>query len=312
MVLKPRLPAIRALHIATLCRDHIINDFILSVAIGTNQPHLCLCLLCFLHRMLCSLCRKVIFASPPSRYSIESRMMLGHNRHVEAGARVIELENVAYSYGGGELLSDISVKLAPGSFHFLTGPSGAGKTTLLKLCYGALLPSAGYIRLFQTDVRSLERDDVAQLRRKIGVVHQNVQFLDHLSVTDNVALPLTVSGRQAEVAGNDLPELMNWVGLTNRADAKPPELSGGERQRAALARAVIMSPDIVLADEPTGNIDWEMSQRLLTLLVELNRMGKTVLIATHDLSLIRAAKAQVQARVLRISNRRVQLAGADL
>ncbi|MEO0691478.1 MAG: ATP-binding cassette domain-containing protein [Pseudomonadota bacterium] len=225
---------------------------------------------------------------------------------------MIELENVAYSYGGGELLSDISVKLAPGSFHFLTGPSGAGKTTLLKLCYGALLPSAGYIRLFQTDVRSLERDDVAQLRRRIGVVHQNVQFLDHLSVTDNVALPLTVSGRHSEAAGNDLPELMNWVGLTNRADALPPELSGGERQRAALARAVIMSPDIVLADEPTGNIDWEMSQRLLTLLVELNRMGKTVLIATHDLSLIRAAKAQVQARVLRISNRRVQLAGADL
>lgn len=229
-----------------------------------------------------------------------------------AGAQVIELENVAYSYGGGELLSDISVKLAPGSFHFLTGPSGAGKTTLLKLCYGALLPSAGYVRLFQTDVRSLERDDVAQLRRRMGVVHQNVQFLDHLSVTDNVALPLTVSGRHAEAAGPDLAELMNWVGLTNRADALPPELSGGERQRAALARAVIMSPEIVLADEPTGNIDWEMSQRLLTLLVELNRMGKTVLIATHDLSLIRAAKAQVQARVLRISNRRVQLAGADL
>ena len=229
-----------------------------------------------------------------------------------AGANVIELENVAYSYGGGELLSDISVKLAPGSFHFLTGPSGAGKTTLLKLCYGALLPSAGYVRLFQTDVRSLERDDVAQLRRKIGVVHQDVQFLDHLSVTDNVALPLTVSGRHAEAAGPDLAELLNWVGLTNRAEAHPPQLSGGERQRAALARAVIMSPDIVLADEPTGNIDWEMSQRLLTLLVELNRMGKTVLIATHDLGLIRAAKTQVQARVLRISNRRVQLAGADL
>jgi len=239
-------------------------------------------------------------------------MMLRHNRCDGAGARVIELENVAYSYGGGELLSDISVKLAPGSFHFLTGPSGAGKTTLLKLCYGALLPSAGYVRLFQTDVRSLERDDVAQLRRKIGVVHQDVQFLDHLSVTDNVALPLTVSGRHAEAAGPDLAELMNWVGLSNRAEALPAELSGGERQRAALARAVIMSPDIVLADEPTGNIDWEMSQRLLTLLVELNRMGKTVLIATHDLSLIRAAKAQVQARVLRISNRRVQLAGADL
>ncbi|MEL6452552.1 MAG: ATP-binding cassette domain-containing protein [Pseudomonadota bacterium] len=225
---------------------------------------------------------------------------------------MIELENVAYSYGGGELLADISVKLAPGSFHFLTGPSGAGKTTLLKLCYGALLPTAGFVRVFQADVRTLERDDVAMVRRKIGVVHQDVQFLDHLSVTDNIALPLTVSGRHAEAAGPDLDELMAWVGLTHRADAQPPELSGGERQRAALARAVIMSPDVVLADEPTGNIDWEMSQRLLTLLVELNRMGKTVLIATHDLGLIRAAKAQVQARVLRISNRRVQLAGADL
>lgn len=225
---------------------------------------------------------------------------------------MIELENVAYSYGGGELLSDVSVKLVPGSFYFLTGPSGAGKTTLLKLCYGALLPTAGHVRLFDQDVRNLSRDDIAMVRRKVGVVHQDVQFLDHLPVADNVALPLTASGRHAEAAGPDLGELLAWVGLTNRADALPPELSGGERQRAALARAVIMSPDVVLADEPTGNVDWEMSQRLLRLLLELNKMGKTVLIATHDLSLIRAAKSEVQARVLRISNRRVQLAGADL
>jgi len=225
---------------------------------------------------------------------------------------VIELENVAYSYGGGELLSDISLKLAPGSFHFLTGPSGAGKTTLMKLCYGALLPTAGHIRLFGADVRGLDRDGITEIRRRVGVVHQDVQFLDHLNVTDNIGLPLTVSGRDAEAAGSDLNELMSWVGLTNRADALPPELSGGERQRAALARAVIMSPDVILADEPTGNIDWEMSQRLLRLLIELNKMGKTVLIATHDLSLIRATKAHVQARVLRIANRRIQLAGADL
>ncbi|MEO9629074.1 MAG: ATP-binding cassette domain-containing protein [Sulfitobacter sp.] len=225
---------------------------------------------------------------------------------------MIELENVAYSYGGGELLSDITLKLAPGSFHFLTGPSGAGKTTLMKLCYGALLPTAGHLRIFGTDVRGLGRDDIALMRRRVGVVHQDVKFLDHLPLIENIALPLNVSGRQAEAGGTDLEELMSWVGLTNRADALPPELSGGERQRAALARAVIMSPDVILADEPTGNIDWEMSQRLLRLLIELNRMGKTVLIATHDLGLIRATKAHVQARVLRIANRRIQLAGADL
>ncbi|MFG6517753.1 cell division ATP-binding protein FtsE [Sulfitobacter sp. 1A13496] len=225
---------------------------------------------------------------------------------------MIELENVAYSYGGGELLSDITLKLAPGSFHFLTGPSGAGKTTLMKLCYGALLPTAGHLRMFGQDVRGLGRDDIALMRRRVGVVHQDVKFLDHLPLTENVALPLNVSGRGAEAGGTDLEELMSWVGLTNRVDALPPELSGGERQRAALARAVIMSPDVILADEPTGNIDWDMSQRLLRLLIELNRMGKTVLIATHDLGLIRATKAHVQARVLRIANRRIQLAGADL
>ena len=225
---------------------------------------------------------------------------------------MIELENVGYSYGDGALLSDVSITLSPGSFHFLTGPSGAGKTTLMKLCYGALLPSSGMVRAFGADMRALSRDQMALLRRRIGVVHQDCRFLDPLPVADNVALPLTVSGRDMSAESGNLSELMKWVGLAARADALPPELSGGERQRAALARAVIMSPDLVLADEPTGNVDWEMSQRLLQLLVELNRMGKTVLIASHDLGLIRAAKSQVQARVLRISNRQVQLAGADL
>ena len=223
---------------------------------------------------------------------------------------MIAFDNVAYSYGGGELLSEISLRLSPGSFHFLTGPSGAGKSTFLKLCYGELLPSAGRITLFDREVRSLSRDDIALTRRRIGMVQQDCQFLDHLPLAANVALPLIVAGKAS--VPQDLSDLLGWVGLGQLADALPPSLSGGERQRAALARAIIIGPDVVLADEPTGNLDWEMSLRLLTLLVELNRMGKTVLIATHDLNLIRQAKSMVAARVLRISKRRVQLAGADL
>ncbi|MCA0944748.1 ATP-binding cassette domain-containing protein, partial [Salipiger pacificus] len=139
---------------------------------------------------------------------------------------MIELDNVAYSYGGGELLSGLTLRLAPGSFHFLTGPSGAGKTTLLKLCYGALVPTAGHARLFGEDVRRMDRDAIALSRRRIGVVHQDCQFLDHLSVAENVALPLTVAGEGGGDLEQNLIELMTWVGLKSRADALPPELSG--------------------------------------------------------------------------------------
>lgn len=235
---------------------------------------------------------------------------MGNSAPDRWGDIVIAFEGVAYNYGGGELLSDVSLRLAPGSFHFLTGPSGSGKTTLLKLAYGELLPTSGHVTLFDKTVRGMTRDDVALCRRRIGVVHQDCQFLDHLPLTTNVVLPLTVAGRSADT-GN-LTELLKWVGLGSLGSALPPSLSGGERQRAALARAIIMDPEVIIADEPTGNLDWEMSLRLLTLLVELNRMGKTILIATHDLNLIRQAKAQVSTRVLRIKDRRLQLAGADL
>ena len=223
---------------------------------------------------------------------------------------MIAFDNVAYSYGGGELLSEVSLRLAPGSFHFLTGPSGSGKSTLLKLAYADLMPTSGRLTIFEREVRSLSRDDVARARRRIGVVHQDCQFLDHLPLVTTAPLPR--SGAERLANAQDVTDLLSWVGLDSHADALPPSLSGGERQRAAVARAIIGGPDVILADEPTGNLDWEMSLRLLTLLVELNRMGKTVLVATHDMNLIRTAKAQVAARVLRIRNRRVQLAGADL
>ncbi|MCC6008250.1 MAG: ATP-binding cassette domain-containing protein [Rhodobacteraceae bacterium] len=225
---------------------------------------------------------------------------------------MIELEQASFSYGGGDILSELSLHLAPGTFHFLTGPSGSGKSTLLKLCFMELQPTRGQARIFGQDVRQMDRDEVARARRRIGIGHQDCQFIDHLSIAENVALPLEVSGQDTSAAEADLRELLGWVGLSGQTAQLPPELSGGERQRAALARAVIMSPDVVLADEPTGNVDWEMAQRLLALLVELNRMGKTVLVATHDLNLIRVAKAQVSARVLRIVRGRLQAAGADL
>ncbi|MCL1627597.1 ATP-binding cassette domain-containing protein [Roseibaca sp. V10] len=223
---------------------------------------------------------------------------------------MIEFQDVAHDYGGGALFEGVTIALEPGSFHFLTGPSGAGKSTFLKLCYGELLPSRGTVTLQGTSLRQMSRDALAEMRNSIGVVHQDCQFLDHLDIRSNVALPLSTTGRA--VSDRDVDDLLNWVGLRAQADALPPTLSGGERQRAALARAVIAAPRVLLADEPTGNLDWEMSQRLLSLMVELNRMGTAVLIATHDMNLIRTAKSQVAARVLRIAGRKLQSAGSDL
>jgi len=185
-----------------------------------------------------------------------------------------------------EVLKDVNLTLQPGSFHFLTGASGAGKSSLLKLIYLAHRPSRGLISLFGHDVATVPHEDLPWLRRRIGVVFQDYRLLDHLSAFDNVALPLRIAGQRARDYRHDVAELLAWVGLKHRMHALPPTLSGGEKQRLAIARAVVNKPDILIADEPTGNVDQEMALRILRLFVELHRLGTTVLIASHDQTLV--------------------------
>ena len=207
---------------------------------------------------------------------------------------MVRFESVGLRYGHGpEILKDVSFRLAPGEFAFLTGPSGAGKTSLLRLLFLALRPTRGLIRLFGEDILTLGRPGLPHLRRRIGVVFQEFRLLDHLSTYDNVALPLRVAGKREASYRADVMDLLSWVGLADQAHAFPPVLSGGEKQRAAIARAVIGKPELLLADEPTGNVDPALARRLLHLFVELNRLGTTVLLATHDHKLVQQTKAPV-------------------
>ncbi len=190
-------------------------------------------------------------------------------------------------YGAGpEVLRNLSFELKPGSFHFLTGASGAGKSTLLKLMYLAHRPTRGVITLFDRNAAALDRDELPEVRRRVGVVFQEFRLLDHLSTFDNVALPLRVNHVEETLVKRHVSELLNWVGLEDQQNAAPPTLSGGQKQRAAIARAVIGRPDLLLADEPTGNVDDAIAVRLLYLFEELHRMGATVVIATHNRSLV--------------------------
>ena len=200
---------------------------------------------------------------------------------------MVRFENVGLRYGlGPEVLRDLSFRIAPGSFQFLTGPSGAGKTSLLKLLFLSLRPTRGLITVFDQDTAVLNKDSLSTLRRRIGIVFQDFRLLDHMSTYENVALPLRVMGRDESSYRDQVIELLHWVGLGDRMDSLPPVLSGGEKQRAAIARAVIGQPQLLLADEPTGNVDPELGQRLLRLFVELNKSGTTVVIATHDIGLM--------------------------
>ena len=200
---------------------------------------------------------------------------------------IIEMQNVGIRYGqGAEVLSDIKLSLKRGSFHFLTGRSGAGKTSLLSMMYLAQKPSRGIVSVFGKNVNFTNRDSLAMLRRKIGVVFQDFRLLDHLSAFDNVALPLRVCGMDEKEVKKRVTELLQWVELDKHLKAPASTLSGGEKQRVAIARAVINRPELLLADEPTGNVDNDIAAKLMKLFVELNKLGTTVVIATHSEKLI--------------------------
>ena len=200
---------------------------------------------------------------------------------------MVRFENVGLRYGlGPEVLRDLSFSVEPHSFQFLTGPSGAGKTSLLRLLYLSLKPTRGLITLFDHDVATLSKDALAMLRRRVGIVFQDFRLLDHMTTYENVALPLRVLGKDEASYRHEVVELLRWVGLGERMLALPAVLSGGEKQRAAIARAVIARPHLLLADEPTGNVDPVLARRLLRLFVELNKSGTSVIIATHDIALM--------------------------
>jgi cell division transport system ATP-binding protein len=202
---------------------------------------------------------------------------------------IAKFEKVSLAYDAGrDILSALDFNLEEGEFVFLTGPSGAGKTSLLKLLYLALRPTSGRVMLFGEDVTAAPRRALPNLRRRIGVVFQEFRLLDHLTAFENVALPMKVAGVNQGQYREDVRELLNWVGLADRVDARPPTLSGGEKQRIALARALVAKPDLILADEPTGNVDPAMGEKIMKLFIELNKLGAAVVVATHDISLIEA------------------------
>jgi cell division transport system ATP-binding protein len=200
---------------------------------------------------------------------------------------MIKFEHVGLRYGvGPEVLSDISFTLEPGSFHFLTGPSGAGKTSLMRLMYLGMKPTRGVISMFGRDVGSMSKADLVKTRQRIGVVFQDFRLMPHLSVFDNVALPLRIMGARSKDVKEHVDELLDWVGLGDYKNALPLTLSGGQQQRVSIARAVISRPRLLLADEPTGNLDDEIGYRLMRLFDQLNRMGTTLIVATHNKQLM--------------------------
>jgi len=241
--------------------------------------------------------------TPTTLRKVESSLQAIANRPV---GELVRFENVGLRYGvGTETLTDVSFSIEPQSFQFLTGASGTGKTTLLRLIMQALRPTRGMIALFGQDTSQLNKDGLTALRRRMGIVFQDFRLLDHLTTYENVALPLKVQGREEATYRAEVTELLHWVGLGDLMHVTPAVLSGGEKQRASIARALVAQPELLLADEPTGNVDPSLARRLLRLFVEMNRSGTAILIATHDLSLMDQIDG---ARRLVLADRRLYIA----
>jgi cell division transport system ATP-binding protein len=238
-------------------------------------------------------------------WTMQTRLCHPARPRVSRDATTLVLfENVGVRYGAGpEIIQGASFTLAPGSFHFLVGPSGAGKSSLLRVMYMTLRPSSGRVNLFGRELHEVRRREAPMLRRRIGVVFQDFRLLNHLTALDNVALPLRIAGVRESEVREHVTELLKWVGLAEQVNAYPATLSGGQQQRVAIARAVIARPSLLLADEPTGNVDDSIGVRLMYLFEELNKMGTTVVIATHSERLV----SRFTHRQLRVESSTVKL-----
>ncbi len=225
----------------------------------------------------------MIRRKPGQRFRDAGYRLVHMSHEPERPNTVVRFESVEMRYPSGpSVLRDVTFALEPNSFHFLTGKSGAGKSSLLRMIYLTLIPTLGRVTLFGRDTKTLTRDEIADFRRRLGIVFQDFRLVEHLSARENVALPLRIAGTREAVIRRHVPELLEWVGLADHMDALPRTLSGGQQQRVAIARAVIARPAVLLADEPTGNVDDRIAHRLLYLFEELHRAGTTVLVATHN------------------------------
>ncbi len=202
---------------------------------------------------------------------------------------MLRADNISLAYVPGKpVLDSLSLHLAPGSFTFVAGASGAGKSSLLSILALSQKPHSGSLHLFGDDVTQLNREELPYVRRKIGTVFQDFELLNHLSVAENVGLPLKIAGEDPNTVRSKVNELLAWIGLADHASMRPSTLSGGQKQRVAIARAVIGQPHLILADEPTGNLDPELAMRLMHLFKTLNQIGTTIVFATHDENLMQS------------------------